>query len=109
MLLPVNEIFVFGDRRPLLGVTFADAGVEEHQLAVGGLCSRPRKCMLLAAALCGPERDRLVFPIDEVLAAKVAPMHVSPTVAVRVVLVEDVIVAVVVDEAVGVVHPIRRR
>ncbi|GAA4118026.1 hypothetical protein GCM10022415_16490 [Knoellia locipacati] len=61
-------------------------------------------------ALVGIERDRhgLLVPVDEVTARRVAPGHVAPAVAERVVLEEQVVDALVEDEPVGVVHPVLR-
>ena len=50
-----------------------------------------------------------MLPVHEVAADRVAPGHVSPRVAERVVLVEEVVLALVVDQAVGIVHPVLRR
>ena len=52
------------------------------------------------------DRERLLLPVHEVGAGGVAPAHVAPAGAVRVVLEEQVPGAVVVDQAVGVVHPV---
>src|SRR4051812_31426660 len=46
------------------------------------------------------DRDRQLFPVQQVLAHAVSPTHVSPDVAKRVVLEEEVILAVVKDKAV---------
>ena len=59
----------------------------------------------------GGVRDRHVqlLPVDEVLGDRVAPGHVAPVRALGVVLVEHVVLAGVVDEPVGVVHPVLLR
>ncbi len=59
--------------------------------------------------LLGLQRDRQLVPAQQVTADGVAPGHVAPLVAVRVVLVEEVVLAVVVDEPVRVVHPVLGR
>ena len=46
-----------------------------------------------------------VFPVDEVFAHRVAPVHVAPLGTVGVVLEIEVILAVFVDQTVGIVHP----
>src|SRR3954447_14176829 len=46
--------------------------------------------------------------MHEITAHRVPPGHVAPRVAERVVLVEEVILALVVDEPVRVVHPVLR-
>ena len=46
-------------------------------------------------------RDRQMFPMHKVAADSVAPAHVAPFVAKRVVLVEQVVFPVVVDQPVG--------
>ena len=50
-----------------------------------------------------------VLPAQEVAAHGVAPAHVSPAVAEGVVLIEEVVLAVEKDEAVGVVHEVAGR
>ena len=57
------------------------------------------------AELVRVELHRPLPPVQHVAAGRVAPVHVAPVGAVRVVLVEQVIGAVVVDQAVGVVQP----
>src|SRR3954447_10536151 len=47
--------------------------------------------------------------MHEITAHRVPPGHVAPRVAERVVLVEEVILALVVDEPVRIVHPVLRR
>ena len=55
------------------------------------------------------ERDRQFLPVDEIAADGVAPTHVAPGVAERVVLVEEVVFAVEPDQPVGVVGPVLAR
>ena len=50
-----------------------------------------------------------LLPVDQVLGDGVPPGHVAPVRAFGVVLVEHVVLAVVVDEPVGVVHPVLLR
>ena len=52
------------------------------------------------------DRHPQLLPVDQVLGDGVAPGHVAPVRALGVVLVEHVVLAVVVDESVGVVHPV---
>src|SRR5215216_7915124 len=47
--------------------------------------------------------------MDQVAADRVTPGHVPPLRAERVVLVEEVVLALVVDEPVRIVHPVLRR
>ena len=56
-----------------------------------------------------PQGDRQVLPVHEVAAHLVAPSHVSPRVAEAGVLIEQVVFAAEIDEAVRVVRPVRRR
>lgn len=51
-------------------------------------------------------RQRQVFPVDQVCAYSMPPAHVTPRVAGRVVLIEKVVLAVVINEPVRVVHPV---
>src|SRR5437667_1385899 len=50
-----------------------------------------------------------MFPMKEIAADGMAPAHVAPFVAERIELVEEMILAVIESEAVGIVHPIRGR
>ena len=50
--------------------------------------------------------DSLFFPMHEVAGDGVPPRHVSPVRSLRIVLVEKVVLALVVDESVGIVHPV---
>ena len=59
--------------------------------------------------LVGDEHVAKLLPVHQVAADGVAPVHVAPFPAVRIVLVEQVILAVVEDEAVGVVVPAASR
>ena len=45
-------------------------------------------------------------PVHQVPADRVSPTHMSPFVCERVVLIEQMIFALVIDRAVGVVHPV---
>ena len=53
----------------------------------------------------GEEGVVQLLPVQEVRARSVAPVHVLPVTLVGVVLIEEVVLAVVIDEPVGVVHP----
>ena len=50
-----------------------------------------------------------MFPVDEIIADRVAPTHVTPFVAEGIVLIEQVVFAVVINHAIRVVHPISFR
>ena len=50
-----------------------------------------------------------MLPVNQILAFCVAPVHVAPAVAVWVVLVECVVPALIIDRAVGVIHPVGGR
>ena len=101
-------------RHPLLGVVrggfaVADAGVEGEQLPAAVGRGAAAEDMILPLLLRGPERDGHVLPENQVAAAGVAPVHVAPRIAKRIVLVVEMIVAAVEDRAVRIVHPVRRR
>src|SRR5688572_24643054 len=49
-----------------------------------------------------------MFPLDQVLAHGMSPTHVAPFVALRIVLVEQMILPLEVDHAVRIVHPVFR-
>ena len=51
-------------------------------------------------------RNRKVLPMEHVVADGMAPTHVSPDVALGIVLIEEVVLALVKDESVGIVHEI---
>ena len=51
------------------------------------------------------ERDGLLFPMNEVRTDGMAPVHVAPFPAVGIVLIEEVVLAIVIDETVGVIDP----
>ncbi len=46
-----------------------------------------------------------LLPVDQVLADGMAPVHVAPTPAVGIVLIEKMVLALVVNQPVGVVQP----
>src|SRR5688572_8232387 len=50
------------------------------------------------------ERDRQMFPVDEVAADGMAPAHMSPCIAEWIVLVEQVILTVEEDQSIWIVH-----
>src|SRR6202158_1240732 len=51
--------------------------------------------------------QRQMPPVNHVVANRVAPAHVPPLRALRIVLVEKMVFALVVDETVGIVHEVR--
>ena len=102
------------DPHPLLGVVtrrlaLANARVEGEQLAFVVRRGATGEDMIFAQFLGGPETDRQVFPVNEIAAPGVAPVHVPPLVSVRIVLIIDVIVAAEMNGTVRIVHPVRRR
>src|SRR6516164_8909914 len=50
--------------------------------------------------------NREILPADEVTADDVPPAHVSPIDAERIVLIKKVIFTLVINETIGIVHPI---
>src|SRR5262245_33036282 len=95
MLLPFDERVILGNRGPLLRKAIANAGVNQHELALLRHRCAAGKDMLLALLLGWPQGDGLMLPVDEVLAAEMAPVHVAPGVAVGIELIEQVIMALV--------------
>ena len=65
--------------------------------------------MLFAVLLRRPKRDRHPLPRRQVPAANVCPVHVAPLIAVRIVLKEQVVPAVVKQRTVRVIEPAGRR
>ncbi len=61
------------------------------------------------AVRVGRERDRMVLPVEEVVARRVPPVDGVVVGTARVVLIEDVVRAVPLDETVRVVQPVRGR
>ena len=92
-----------------LSVLVAGRGVEGHDgvLAVAGgvvAVDDRRTGEDVAHGVAGDGGIELL-PVEEVLADGVAPMHVAPLGTVGIVLEVEVILTVLVDHAVGVVHP----
>ena len=87
-----------------VGLVVVDACIEEVQVAVL-LYSAAGEAAVLVLGLGGKKRDVLLLPAHEVLAGHMAPADRAPGGGVREVLVEEVVLTLVVDEAVGVVHP----
>src|SRR5271168_2328742 len=54
------------------------------------------------------ERYGQVLPVDQIGTHRMSPTHVAPNIAERVVLVKEMILAFVEDQAVGIVGPIFR-
>ena len=54
------------------------------------------------------QSDRQMFPTEQIRADRVPPAHVPPQIAERIVLIEDVPLAVVIDKPVRVVRPMDR-
>ncbi len=102
--------------RLVAGPLAVDARVERDERGVAGLAEaarvllvhddRPGEDLRVRGRLHG---ERLLGPLHEVGARRVAPGHVAPVAPVRVVLVVEVVGPVVEDEPVGVVHPVLGR
>ena len=98
-----------GDRLVLGRAVLAVRGVEgDEPVAVGDGVAGEAAVGVHAAGGRG-QGDRQRLPGQQVGAAEVAPVHVRVGRSVRVVLVEDVVVAVVEDQPVGVVDPVAGR
>src|ERR1019366_3722086 len=78
VLVPDDELVVDGRGHPLLWVALADAGVKEARPTVGSGDSAAGEDVFLTFVQRGPEGDREVFPVHQVAAAGVAPVHVAP-------------------------------
>src|SRR5687767_2642709 len=53
--------------------------------------------------------DRQILPTDEILAHRMAPAHVAPFIAERIVLVKEVVLPFVIHHPIRVVHPVALR
>ena len=112
MFFPLDQLVV-ANGGPLLVSRLFRPGrnfrVKNHRLALAVDPGTTGETVRLTSLLGRPERDGEMFPVHEVLAARVAPVHVSPLVAVGIMLVEDVVIPLVIDRPVGIVHPLCRR
>ena len=92
-----------------LGGFARDAGVKNHRIAIAvdGAATGPNTGF--AALRGGPESDRQPFPFYQVTAANVSPILGAIAVTEGIQLIEKVIVAVVIDRAIWIVHPLGRR
>lgn len=109
-LAPVDELAI-AEGGPLFGVVAggtveSDAGVEDHGLAVAidGAGAGPDALLIEVSGRA--EGDGEALPMGEVAAADVAPVFWAVALAEGVELIKEVIPAVVVNRAVGVVHPL---
>ena len=83
-----------------------DPGVEEVDRAIVDDGTPRPATVFVRRAQCRGQGQGQVFPVDEVLAGRMAPANVGVLRAGRVALVEHVVPALPEDEPVGVVHPI---
>ena len=121
ILQPVERLqdrvaFVFGESPAVVGavghmldLAVAGAGVERNDgpIAIsGGILliyhDAPGENVPVGIPL---QSNRLVLPMDQVLADGMAPVHVSPHGAVRIVLIIEMIDAILEEQPVRVVHP----
>ena len=87
-----------------VGLVVVDTRIEEVQLAI--LLDRAAgEAAVLVLGLGREERDVVLLPAHEILAGHMAPADGAPGGRIGEMLVEEVVLALVVDEAVGVVHP----
>lgn len=63
----------------------------------------------IVAARRGSESNGLMFPVDHVWTGGMRPVHISPDGGAWVVLEEHVVLALPIDGAIWIVHPIARR
>jgi len=84
------------------------AGVVQRRLAGDQGEAAGEAAARIRAARRRRQRDRLVAPMHQVGAARVAPVDVAPLRGVRVVLVVEVVATGVEAQAVGIVDPVRR-
>ncbi len=69
----------------------------------------PREAaILIGAFLAWRKRDRQIFPVHEIIADSMPPVHRSPVRAVWVVLVEHVVAATPLNESVWIIEPVCR-
>ena len=86
------------------------AGVRHVQLAVllDGAAREASALGVVVVWLAGRQRHRQLGPVQQVVADRMAPMHLSPEPAIRVELVEEMVLAPVIDQTIGVVDPAAR-
>src|SRR5581483_3537509 len=107
---PVDEV-VIAESGPLLGMVpggtvEGDAGVEDHRLSVAVDRAATGPDALLLAVGGGTERNGEALPISEIAAANVAPVFWAVAIAERIELIKQVVPTVVIDGAIGIVHPL---
>src|SRR5205823_10493165 len=98
---------------PLLGMitrgqSAGDTGVKNGRPAQPVEEGAAGNDMFPSSLIRRPKRDGQVLPTDQVATSGVAPMHASPLIAVRIVLVKHVVITPVINRAVRIVHPVSR-
>ena len=84
------------------------AGVEEQMPAVGHLHCAAGEAAVGVIGHIGSEGSREILPSNKVLCPCMSPVHGTPLGAVGMVLEEQMVIALVIAKAVGVVHPAHR-
>ena len=97
---PVNVVGIF--------LIVADGGVIEVKRP-GHLHRAAGKHPVAVVGFAGIEGDAPVFPVDQIVADGMAPVHGAPAGQVGEVLVKQMVPAFIINEAVGVVDPVPRR
>ena len=88
------------------GISFtAHACIHEKQLSVRHFhCAAGKAAVLIIVAIrC--QRGRQVFPVQQVIAHRMSPVHGIPGRAVRVILIEQLVSVLIINESVRVIHP----
>ncbi len=85
------------------------AGVKDGRDAVVLHGAAGEAAIRIIPSPCRRKRNRQMPPVNHVVAHRMRPMHIAPNRRVRVVLEKHVVVALPVDRAVRIVHPIFSR
>src|SRR5439155_21291566 len=91
------------------GWPLPDASVEPDRPAVRPERAAAEENRALAAIRQRPQRDRQMFPVDEIAAARVSPVLIAAAWLGRIELIEEVVPPLVEDRAIRIVVPERRR
>ena len=85
----------------------AGAGVHHPQLVADhdGTAGKTAALGVIVVFFAGGQRHRKVIPVEQVLAHRMTPKHAVPKTGIGIVLIEEMILAFEVDQAVGVVQP----
>src|SRR5207249_5251685 len=105
-LLPSDHGVIAGGETLHLG---KNAGVDQSWDAIVYKSRSGKAAVLVRAAGCRRQSHAQVLPMNQVFAARMPPVHISPICAVGIVLIKEVIRALPEQGSIGVIHPVGRR